>query len=248
MAAIRHLRNAPITEALIDLRVIPRPGLDPSVFREAAKTLASRFPLVEERRDTEAMLQVVGGGKVSADMKDLGIQGLVFKSPDITRLVQFRRDGFTLNHLKPYQGWDVIFPEAMELWQLYEQLAKPMGITRIAVRYINRLEFPVSPIDMDDYCLTGPRFPEGVADDYSAWTSRIVLVKVSQRLNALVTQSLEQRLPTDLPSLLLDIDAFRVGEIEGGIEEIKAHFANLRQYKNEVFFGSLKDSYVERFK
>ncbi len=52
MTAVRHLRRAPITEALIDLRVKARPDADAKEFGAALEGLQD-FPILEEQRRTE---------------------------------------------------------------------------------------------------------------------------------------------------------------------------------------------------
>jgi uncharacterized protein (TIGR04255 family) len=247
MATPRYLTRAPISEALIDFRVAPRPDLDANAFRSAASTLAASFPEVQERRDSEAMLQLVGGGQVAANMKDLGLQGLLFKSGDGRRIVQFRRDGFTLNHLNPYHGWDEMYNQAFALWNTYCEIAQPLWVTRVAVRYINRIPLPGQEVDLDKYINTGPRFPEGVPDDYSAWQSRIVIEDHQDKLSAIVTQSLEQKSLADPVILILDIDAFKTAGAACKATELGVQLSSLRLLKNRIFFGSLKDDFAKEF-
>ena len=97
----RPLRKAPITEALVDMRLAPAiQNLDQhlSALREA---LHSAYPGFEERQKYQAQLKVNAGKVVNANASPMGLHGYFFKTGDEKTIVQFRADGFTLNRLAP---------------------------------------------------------------------------------------------------------------------------------------------------
>lgn len=247
MARIRHLTKAPITEALIDVRVVLPGDFRADALQHAARTLAARYPITEERQASETMLQVTVGALASASTRHLGLHGVILKSEDGRNIVQFRVDGFTFNRLKPYTSWESILPEALELWQVYKDFVHPTSIPRIAVRYINHIPLGPEATDLDAYVVTGPRFPEGVAQDYSAFASRVVLEDTEQHVSAIVAQALEIGVQSNVTTLLLDIDSFMLGDLPGEAGTLETLFARLRDYKNRIFFGSLHDDFVSTF-
>src|SRR5436190_21056320 len=83
--------------------------------------------------------------------------GLLFYSEDEKAVVQFRLDGFTFNKLQPYSSWEEIFPETWRLWALYQSAIGNVQITRLAVRYINRLALPSG--DFGRYLTALPQLP-----------------------------------------------------------------------------------------
>ena len=58
-------------------------------------------------------------------------------------MIQLRVDGFTFNRLKPYTSWEKIFPRAYRFWKKYLDCVEPVGVTRLATRYINALDVPI---------------------------------------------------------------------------------------------------------
>lgn len=245
MATVRHLRNAPITEALIDVRAFPPSGFDPQRLLLVKARVADRYPVTLERKGTEALFELRPGMQPTSTARELGLQGVFVKSHDEKQIAQFRIDGFTFNRLKPYTSWEEILPEALNLWEVYVDLVNPAGITRVAVRYINHIVLPPAPGDLEEYIVTGPQLPEAVPQVFSAFSTRIVLNNSDMTLSANVRQKLEVGIQTSNPTLLLDIDAYRSGAFSRDRRSLEGVLSDLRLYKNQIFFGSITAKLVE---
>ena len=125
MAEYRHLNNAPITEAIIDLQVRFPSGFQAEKFSSLRETLHDQYPDVEERRRITGGFGIEAGKPVVQPPVDKGIDGYLFRSADNTEVAQFRKDGFTFSRLKPYTCWEDILAEAKNLWGLYVATASP---------------------------------------------------------------------------------------------------------------------------
>ena len=250
LATIRHLRNAPITEAILDFRVSLPPDFRPEILHSARERLRTSYPHVDERKSFEALFAIMPErpAGTSTQTRDLGFQGLWLKTEDGKTVAQFRVDGFTFNRLKPYTSWEEISPEAMRLWQIYADIARPRSVTRLAVRYINRLPLPAARIELDDYIITAPIVPELIPDNIATFATRTVFAHPQRQLAANVVQLLELN-PQDptRPVLLFDIDVYRIGELQVDNEVLGGVLADLRLYKNQVFFGSLTENFIQSF-
>jgi uncharacterized protein (TIGR04255 family) len=246
MTAPRPLRNPPIVEAIIDFRVKARQGFDSQEFARIKPTLGDRFPKLDQRREGKVTFQFAPTGMKPPIIEDLGLQGFVFKSADQKLLVQFRADGFTLNRLKPYPGWEEIFPTALELWKLYCSVAIPDGVTRLALRYINRINLPPDPGEFGRYMRAAPEVPRELPQEVRAFFTRITIVDSQRDLAAHISQSLglDSRSQT---TLLLDVDAFREGSWAPLDPEIERSFQSLREFKNLIFFNSLTEEALGEF-
>jgi uncharacterized protein (TIGR04255 family) len=89
--------------------------------------------------------------------------GYRFISADKSAVVQARRDGFSFSKLPPYQDWEEWQPEARRLWQRYKAIVAPDRITRVAVRYINRVRINRSAFDLREYFRCFPELPDSCA-------------------------------------------------------------------------------------
>jgi len=172
-------------------------------------------------------------------MKDMGLQGYFFKSKDDRLIAQFRIDGFTLNRLNPYTSWSELFPITQELWGMYVDIAKPERVTRLATRYINRITLPPNAPDLDRYLTTPPVIPEEIPADLHGVLNRATLLHKNHDLSANVTQAINKDKATNTWTILLDIDVYGDVSYRPNDPEIMALFAQLREFKNVIFFSMI---------
>lgn len=242
MATPRHLQTDPIREAIIDFRVLGAESRSEKDFAAIKSALAQEFPKSDEKRRVEAKIEF-RGNKFVADSSDVGFHGLFLKTQDELTIAQFRPDGFTVNRLRPYPGWDTILPLALRLWDEYVTVAKPRAVTRIALRFINALEVPLlEGRDFSVYLAAPPAVPPELPQQLSAFNSRVTIVE-SNDVRVHVLQSLEEAV-VDRMKMLLDIDAFKTGDITPDRDVIKTVLDHLRALKNRVFFSFLTETTV----
>ena len=65
MAEVRHLNNAPITEAIIDFRVKLPSEFQVETFLELKNTIGDRFPKVEDRKLFSSQFKILGSEVVA---------------------------------------------------------------------------------------------------------------------------------------------------------------------------------------
>jgi uncharacterized protein (TIGR04255 family) len=246
MSQPHHLRFAPISEAIIDFRVKSRPDFRVQAFSDLKQVFADRFPKVEERHISEFRLSTSRAASPIVESQN-NLQGYFFKSSDERLIAQFRVDGFTLNRLEPYTNWQELYTIAIELWQQYCKVASPETVTRIALRYINRIPLLSDQGRLDDYLRAAPSIPPELPQSISAFFSRITIHDDERHLAAHITQALEAVPATQKSVLILDIDAFREVDIPPHDQEVMVILGQLRDFKNLIFFNYLTDETVRSF-
>lgn len=251
MARPRHLPQAPITEALVDIRVKADPAFRTESFEKVKQELKDSHPVATAQRGLEASISMAPGGQPMPATRDLGLRGYLFKSSDGLEIVQFRVDGFTFNRLKPYTSWDDIYPKAMRYWSVYQDVARPEDVTRLALRYINRLPLPKDNVDFDDLMLAPPPVPRTLPQSISKFLTRVTIHDEDADVAAHITQALEPDADRNHWNLLLDIDAYVDTEIPGiGTSTepaVTSWFRKLHTFKNRIFFESVTDEALEAF-
>ncbi len=247
MANPRHLANAPITEALVDFRVSLPLDFDPSVFERVRDELRSEYPQVDVRRGYATSFGVKEGVPMQPNTEDIGIHGFFLKSEDGLDLAQFRRDGFTLNRMKPYTSWEAVRPEALRLWELYVQAAAPRQVERLALRFINHVPLPGPLTDLSKYLTAPPTVAPDVPQEVSSFLTRMVLQESTVELSANVLQAFEGSLKHDTVTIILDIDAYKNGPFGIESDDVGPTLDLLRDFKNRIFFGSVTESTLELF-
>lgn len=157
-----HPTNAPITEALIDIQVELEENFDPRRFEALAPLVSDRYPSKNEKTEWKANFQFQPGSQEKSVVENSAtLQGFLFSSEDNHQVFQARTNGFTLNRLKPYSGWDSIREEAEACWKLYSHLANPK-VKRLSLRYLNRIEFSLDSKRIDTFFQTYPKLGEGI--------------------------------------------------------------------------------------
>jgi uncharacterized protein (TIGR04255 family) len=231
--------NAPIAEALLDIRV--RPSKDITLPKlETFQNKIEGYPNKEEQKRWSTGFKVDPQSGPENLPSTGGPIGCLFRSSDGRQIVQAQLDGFTFNRLKPYEKWEKLRDEAKTLWKQYLVITTPELITRIALRYINRIEIPFPILELGKYILTRPDIAEGIQHNVESSFMRLVITKPGTKYKAIVTQTNE---PVDVTKNVLpfifDIDVFYDVPIKVEGEELWTRFEELHEFKNDIFYKSI---------
>lgn len=238
MAIVRHLTNAPITEALIDLRVQPQRPVGDVHLSKLQAALGDRYPKTEPIHQVETKIEVSEGKILPVEPVEARL-GWLFRSPDGLQAAQFRSDGFTFNRFRPYTTWEELFPQAMALWRLYVDVLKPDQVGRVAVRFINRM--PSYEPKESFGLVAGPQPPPSLGLSTREFLSRLVLFDAETQGSAILTQASDGDWSETAPAVILDIDAFSERLCLPGDPDIEVTLAMLRELKNKLFFASIAE-------
>lgn len=246
MAKQRHLAKAPIAEAIIDFRVKLPSGYNVTNLLSLQKKLRKGYPQVEERRAFEGGLRVKDK-QVEQIFTDRGLQGYILKSSDGKDVAQFKQDGFTFSRLSPYTNWETVSAEAKRLWELYAKATTPELITRLATRYINRMDLPLPMNDFSQYLTTPPTIPESLPQGISHFLTRLTILDPEPDMVAHVTQALEKSSKPDHVAIILDIDVFKQMDLGFPESDIWPTFEKLHDFKNRIFFDNIQEKTARLF-
>ena len=249
MADAGHLRNAPIQEALVDLRIAAS-EMDESEAHAALESLfsklRSRYPVPLWQRKFEARVDSKPKAP-HAEARDLGLHSLVLQDGARSRVVQFRLGGFTSSKLRGYTSGDDLFQEALQVWELYAAALSPVATIRVAVRYINRLVLPLhAGDDFAKFLTSSATMPPGTPQAVSEFLVRTVAHPDPDTI-AVVTQRLEKGTEEGTP-FVLDIDVFRPGRFSVAVADLEPILQQLRVIKNQMFFAFVTDEALEPYR
>lgn len=249
MVEVRRFPNAPITEALLDIRVTLPAQTDLAKLATFHDAIKQRYPSRQERLAWRGHVAIKTSPipRVSQSAAG-GPHGYLFTSVDARQVVQARMDGFTFSRLKPYDKWETLRDEARDLWQHYVRIASPEAVTRVALRYINRIEIPLPMRDFKEYILTTPEIAPELPQGLDSFFMRLVIPNPKAQAVAIVTETVE---PIDESSnrlpLIFDIDVFRMAAFSVGDQSLWETFEQLRNLKNEIFFKSITSKAKDLF-
>jgi uncharacterized protein (TIGR04255 family) len=233
-----HYSKAPLTEAVLDIRVELPSEIKLQELKEVQAGEKERYPRREES------LLVVGhmsmGSQVGASAKQTP-NGYRFTSQDNRQIFQARIDGFTFSRLAPYETWESFRDEARRLWELYRPIAQPKNITRLALRYINRLDLPLPLRDLKDYLRTVPEISPNMTQELSGYFMQLQLPQADLDAILVLNQTLIPPPEPNIVSVVLDFDLFCKDNVPSEDQDIWKQFEVLRTRKNKVFEACITD-------
>jgi uncharacterized protein (TIGR04255 family) len=246
-----HLANAPIVEAVIEVRAQTQtPWEEPLVSEKLKPQLAKDYPELASQNRVHQQVTFGAGNNFEAKQSDLGWRGLRFQSADKQRIAQFNRDGFTLSWLKPYKDWELFRGEALRLWNIYTKLSQPTEAQRLGLRFINQFELPVRDVKFEDYINPHPTAPRGIDFPFQNFLHQdtFVVPGYTYVINLVKTVIPPQDSQTEGVKLILDIDVICGYPCEPRGQEIESRLNDMRWLKNKVFFGTVTEKALKRFR
>ncbi len=239
-------KKAPIKEALIDINIERSDRLSINSITQLYSKLKDRFPITEKRIRRSSQFELNQSRQLEVLDHREELKGYRFISDDNKKAVQYRLDGFTFNLLEPYSKWDHFKAEAKELWDLYtEIIPENTIIQRIGLRYINRLEVPLTN-NLKEYIKTLPEIATEIPYTYSNFLMRIGFYDEKTNTKAILTEMIDEQEDTpDIIPIIFDIDAFYECQIDYKHIEIWDILEDLRVFKNEIFHKSITEKTKE---
>ncbi len=200
-------KHSPITEALIDFRTSQTthdPDVDVLKFlAQANRGLEKDYPIREELYFFEGVISTAPSPTVRATNSHIGYK---FTNTDRKYVFQPAVESFTVNRLAPYEAWESFRDEAKKLWNSYLELARVTTVTRIAVRYINKIDLPLSFNDFRDYLSTLPEISSAMPNALSGYFMQLQIPLPTHEARIILTQALIEPSKKDVATVLLDID------------------------------------------
>ncbi len=250
MAKRAHYRNAPITEALIDLRITHAQDFSLNDLEKMGEAIADRYPTQEPMYLQSGQITFQQPGDPAQIEATHQHGGFRFISQNKQQIVQVQMDGFTFSTLAPYDRWESFRDEARRLWELYRSAAKVEYITRAAVRYINRIDIPGESTRLEDYLRTYPEVSSDMPNEGIIANFFMQLQLWQDDLDCLlIVNETAVPPPEDVEtatSIQLDFDLFREPFEEPWPADkdaaVWSFLEQLHDRKNEVFQASITDA------
>jgi uncharacterized protein (TIGR04255 family) len=236
-----HYEKAPITEALIDIRVELSSDLRFEDLHAIGKHVSKDYPQEETRTLGEGMIQFGPALQASAQQKPWG---LLFRNEAKNQVLQVRLDGFTFSRLEPYETFEKLRDEARRLWDLYRELMRPKRITRVAVRYINQLNIPGTTVEPEDYFNTYPHVSGKLSPELRNFGPYLMTLPMHQddlKGMLVINEAMTPPKSPDTISIVLDFDLYVENPPIITEQELWSFFDRLRERKNTYFEACITD-------
>jgi uncharacterized protein (TIGR04255 family) len=245
-----HLPNAPIIEAVIDLRARASQQLEESTVRSRLETILDGYGFLDSQREFHGEVKLEPGKPPSQLVRDVGWKGVRFRSSDEKHIAQFNRDGFVFSRLEPYTDWKQFSGEGLRLWNIFQALAQPAVIHRIGVRFINLIQLPPGELRFEDYIQPAPTSPLELDLPFQGFMhhDRLAVPGHPYGINIIRTIQASPGNGRTRVGVILDIDVFTAQEFDLDGAKLVRRLLEMRWLKNKAFFGSVTPKALERFR
>jgi uncharacterized protein (TIGR04255 family) len=240
----RRYRNPPIIEALCEFRFEPSVPWDLAIPGLIYEKVRGDFP---KRRQAKAIEVNVAAGPGGVEQRLVTTDRIHFLREDEKALIQVDRDLLVVNRLRPYPTWQDFLPLIRQGFDAYLEIAKPKGVQRIGLRYINRIEIPSRRIKLEDYFefhpFVGPKLPQDLG-------SFIVGVQIpyEDSRDTLRLQLANATVETpDMVAVMLDLDYFLVQRGQVSLDAVFEWAETAHDCVEGVFEACITDRLREIF-
>lgn len=227
---------APIIEAVIDIRVLQKKDLNFATLDQVVREeFLKEYSLAAKQFQNEFFLQSGECPQVNPTTSTVGLR---FTSENNNEILQVKENGFTFSKLAPYENWKKFRDKAKHLWTIYQKATSPQNIIRIAVRFINRFDFPGTNIELSDYLNIFPQVPE--RNSLNGFSMQTSLDQSDIDSTLIITQALVPSIRPNTVSILLDFDLFNE-KLRSPEDDFWLFLEQLRTRKNYFFEISITD-------
>ena len=248
MAKPRHLPNAPITEALIDVRVNGSDGLDIDKLAKSVELLDFGYYVKGPISEGTFAFKLTPDGQnpeTAAASRQVGFR---LHSADDKYVVQWQLGGFTLSRLEPYQNWMAILAEFNRVFPIYCGRLTPRRIQRVATRFINNLRLPMEfGASFRTYLNKVVDVPKRAPQAVEGFLQRFQLVDADSGARVNLTLSFNGAPGGQSLPVVLDVDAYMNCDLDLNDAKFEAVLGDLHSLKNRVFFGTITERAAELY-
>lgn len=238
----------PITEAVLELRFAVEQRQD--TIEAAARKMKSLYLVSEPMQAFQFRIDIQEG---RPDVPTTATwHGIRLSSDDRADVVVLRKHGFTCSRMAPYLGWDHLRENAQTAWEAWRRAAGFVEVSRIGLRYINRIDVPPHQgsdmINVEDYITFVPAAPVLLEQPMSAYTIQMTKPLGHEECHVTLTSSSVPSPLVGYASFVLDVDVSRQTSIPRREDALWELIERMRDLKNFLFEGLITDKSRELFR
>ena len=248
----RRYRNPPIEEALCEFHFDPSEEWDLTIPGKLHSKLGDEYSGKPRQQNVVRVGLAVRNGQPSALQHGERLVRVQLITDDGKRIVGVGPDVVSVHMLRPYHrtadrsgGWEEFRSRIQQTLDAYWMVAKPNGVKRIGVRYLNRIGIPQGPADIGEYLRCAlpvvpelpPRMSEYVSRTELSYEDGVRLILSQARISS----------STDDAQIVLDLDVIWETEAAVGKDIAMEKAQDLRDRERSAFEAVITDKSRELF-
>ncbi len=244
--SFRRLTHPPIVEAVIHWQARAQNPLDADSLESKLAEQLPEYGVREPIQRVELMAMVSDKEGTPLVRHKRGWQGIRLKSVDGHYIAQFKSDGLAFSRARDYDHWESFVAAALKAWRAFVEIASPVEIQRLGVRFINHIA-AATPENLREYLRDPPTCPSNLPLKEFVYQSTFSVpgLPYSVRVIKLMQPTMPELQKSS--GLFVDIDVFTDKAIPNEAPDLDQSLAEMRWLKNKVFFTLLTDQAVESF-
>ncbi len=155
----RRYKNPPIEEALCEFRFRPDQDWDLTFPGKLHAKLSDEYAGKPRQQTVVEVGLEAQAGRPSKLKYDEGLAKVLLITENGKRMIGIGQDVLSVHILRPYHdplcpghsGWDEFHPRISAALDAYWEVAEPIGVCRIGIRYINKIVIPQETVKVENY-------------------------------------------------------------------------------------------------
>lgn len=228
-------KRPPVIEAVIEVRFAN--ALKPQQLEKLVSRLKSKF-IIQLIQGVEVTPSLNEKSEIQLRTENIPVDYKLIEIADTSNIIQIKRDAISFSRLPPYQGGAKVVAEFKKYYDKYTD-KKFKQLTRIGVRYINRIDIPSSDekIKVEDYFRIYPYVPSSFPTMNNFLVHTVAPIENNSMLTVNISPAIESPLLKHM-SIIFDLDIAQTSDLPTNNELLYARLDNIREQKN-FFFESL---------
>jgi uncharacterized protein (TIGR04255 family) len=243
-----HFARPPIVEAVIERRFAN--PISPETLESLRHAFEREYPAVSQMNNVSI---AINEPTTQAQVNQTTV-GYRLVKLDGAAVILLTSQSISFSRVAPYLGWHDFAQNSTHIFQVARNIMGYSALSRIGVRYINRLDIPAfdkdgvrSPIRPEHYILIYPEYPEIVIPQVHGFTMQCVTALQNVDCQATINVATVVSPVPDHISLVFDIDVGRNNNVPQREDEIANLMEAIRSEKNRIFSSCLTDRMKEYF-
>ena len=162
-------------------------------------------------------------------------------------LLQLSDSIFTVNRVEEYPGWVKMRRDIANGWRQAVSALSPAKITRIGLRYINRLPRNGSGQTPGHWLKLNEYIPSAILGSQRGLLSRVQVQK-NEQSRTIVTLADEPTSPDATSNVIFDIDCIHIEEMVPTDKNLRSHIDGLHEEVWSVFSSAMTENLLRLLK
>jgi uncharacterized protein (TIGR04255 family) len=235
----------PLIQAVCELRFSPDSAWDimvPGLFYDLSNW-KNEFPHREQQSHNQFQMDAQAHGMAFGVAPEVRV---MLSNLEKTQSLTLGPNLLIVSATPPYKNWETLRALILKAVQDYQQIAAPLGLARVGLRYVNAVPYTDPKRQVEAHVTTWPRVPleETKNHQWQQWAQRVEVFREDLR-GLLVVQAgnniPDPRLP---PAILLDFDAI---SLQVSLEDLEDWLNLAHDAIEETFLASLTPVTRETF-